>query len=614
MINCPNCGAQLPDDSSFCTNCGVPLEISFQCSNCGGEVQENDVFCVHCGASFTPENADVNANANINPNVNANVKPAKKEKSAEGGKKSKLPIIIAAAAVGVALIVLGIIFITKLLGGKSKGKDLAVYVKEKEITFSNLTDKAGVEVSKSFVESGVGADSIRNKESDISRAVRVSNDGKLLFYPDKSEASYLDDYYPLFFCETDNPSETQEKIDNNVVGYKLSENADIVTYRKNDGALCQYDVRNKEKNKIASDITGYCASDDGKKLVFIETKDDSKKLYYMAAGADKVKIDNDIYSLSSVSKDFKKIYYTKNNTLYRYTVEDENKEKIAGDVAGVWQVYDSGEIYYVTKDGDNDDSVYYDYIESNFTIWYYDGKESEKLGEFYEYGYYYGIYNSSSSDSVPILIYSENDENDKDSREYFIAVGKNKTSIGDDKITGIRVNDEGTYVYYLVLDEDDDNKTGELFRVRIEGEKAGKPESYDKEVYNSYIYAYDGENISYFKDINSNNSAGELYFNKTKVQYDVYLYLTDYDEDSKKLYYIADYDSKNYSGKLEVYAGEKAQKISDDVQYNYIITPQSNVLYLKDYSTKSFTGDLYSFDGESRKIDEDVIALLNPWN
>lgn len=74
---CTNCGAQLPDDSQFCTECGQPLTpastpqpdpsvadatrvmpstapVSSQekhfCTNCGAEIPEGCAFCISCGA------------------------------------------------------------------------------------------------------------------------------------------------------------------------------------------------------------------------------------------------------------------------------------------------------------------------------------------------------------------------------------------------------------------------------------------------------------------------------------------------------------------------------------------------------------------------------------
>ena len=49
MKKCPNCGAQIIDDSLFCTECGKPIPQGNVCPHCGASVNEGDVFCQCCG-------------------------------------------------------------------------------------------------------------------------------------------------------------------------------------------------------------------------------------------------------------------------------------------------------------------------------------------------------------------------------------------------------------------------------------------------------------------------------------------------------------------------------------------------------------------------------------
>ena len=52
MKNCPNCGAQIADDSRFCTECGKEIPQGTVCSHCGASVNENDSFCPNCGKNL----------------------------------------------------------------------------------------------------------------------------------------------------------------------------------------------------------------------------------------------------------------------------------------------------------------------------------------------------------------------------------------------------------------------------------------------------------------------------------------------------------------------------------------------------------------------------------
>jgi predicted nucleic acid-binding Zn ribbon protein len=49
MKKCPYCGAQMNDDSLFCTECGKQIPQGVVCPHCGASLNEGDVFCQSCG-------------------------------------------------------------------------------------------------------------------------------------------------------------------------------------------------------------------------------------------------------------------------------------------------------------------------------------------------------------------------------------------------------------------------------------------------------------------------------------------------------------------------------------------------------------------------------------
>ena len=61
-MTCKNCGAQMPPEGDFCTNCGCKKtenENATYCTNCGAPVANGASFCTNCGtpvsaASATP--------------------------------------------------------------------------------------------------------------------------------------------------------------------------------------------------------------------------------------------------------------------------------------------------------------------------------------------------------------------------------------------------------------------------------------------------------------------------------------------------------------------------------------------------------------------------------
>ena len=52
MKQCPNCGAQIADDSRFCAECGKEIPQGTACPHCGASISEGDAFCQNCGKNL----------------------------------------------------------------------------------------------------------------------------------------------------------------------------------------------------------------------------------------------------------------------------------------------------------------------------------------------------------------------------------------------------------------------------------------------------------------------------------------------------------------------------------------------------------------------------------
>ncbi len=55
MIICPNCNHHNPDGSTQCENCYTPLPQTTSCPNCGASVQTDATFCGQCGFNLQVE-------------------------------------------------------------------------------------------------------------------------------------------------------------------------------------------------------------------------------------------------------------------------------------------------------------------------------------------------------------------------------------------------------------------------------------------------------------------------------------------------------------------------------------------------------------------------------
>ncbi len=67
MIVCPNCNHSNPEGAQSCEACYTPLPSTTNCPNCGAEVQSDATFCGQCGSNLTnaTEAAIGNSGANL---------------------------------------------------------------------------------------------------------------------------------------------------------------------------------------------------------------------------------------------------------------------------------------------------------------------------------------------------------------------------------------------------------------------------------------------------------------------------------------------------------------------------------------------------------------------
>ena len=65
-MKCEKCGAQTPENATFCPECGANLAEQTKkrtCPFCGNEVSEEAVFCNNCGERVDGKNSCKNCGA-----------------------------------------------------------------------------------------------------------------------------------------------------------------------------------------------------------------------------------------------------------------------------------------------------------------------------------------------------------------------------------------------------------------------------------------------------------------------------------------------------------------------------------------------------------------------
>lgn len=638
-MTCPNCNAELTDDAKFCENCGAEVPQTIFCPECGTKTSTQYVFCPSCGARL------------------AEPEP---EQAPEPAARRKLPAKLIVLGAGIAVVAALALVLALVFSGKGggSGKAFALYLKDKEVFYSDLSKAGPWQVSARFVD----ASDIDNE--DLASAARyglgnyfcLAKDGKTLFFPDKVDDR--SDGATMYYRNINKPKEDAVKLDSDVTVYCVNDSVTAVTYLKgSDNMLYEYDIKKGEKTKLAEDVDFFYVTDDGKKTVFLT---DGGDLYMKSGNKDKEKLASDVDSLEYYTKDLSAVYYMKEGTLYKKT-EGKDKEKLASDVNYVVKGYDSGELYFL-KSGSNE-TVLMDYVDDDMkrsdeesvqageSTWeidrrnslreqlesetyesdgwelcYYDGKEVKTLTDSFVLG------TLSSAGDAAAVVYSEYNQAEvkkiklseidsiydvwsmvsagrNSAAEWMLAVRDSASPIEQEDAEDFALSADGKKVYFR--DGIPEGKSyGDLYVMTVSNGKAEKPELYDSDVY-SYRVVF-GDKLMYWKDVK--NDAGDLYLNKEKVDYEVSVDNVYAHKDTESIFYYTDWNSGKQQGTLNRYSKGKSAKIADDVS-QYAALSSGDVLYLYDYSQKYYKGDLYLMkNGKAKKLDEEVTGILQAAN
>ena len=570
MLICPNCKKQFGDGEMFCDECGTKLaEVQTQAPSQQPQQayeQPQETYQQPEAAAYAaaPAAATAPSAGSVVNNVLGMIKsiPTKW-------------LIGAAAAVVVVVIALIIIF-----GGKDA--NYAVYLKDDEIFYNDLSGDPFQTSTRLFDDD--------NSFYISNSKVKVTEDGDIIFFPDKMDSSSK---FSLYYRYTNKPKKDPVKIASDITSYQISADGSAVVYEKyDDSAIYHYNVKKEESNKISADVEDYYVSEDADIVYFIVDKEDTSDLYYYKAGKDKEKIDSDIADIEFVNEDFDELYYTKENddedyndtSLYLYK-KGKDKEKILSNVYSIINVYEDGEIYY-TK-AENEEFKYSDFITDDMKeadaamkpvdypfSWDYDTEEEfeaamEKYNEYQD---------KLGRDSIRAML--ENQTFTKTVKTLFFYDGKEGEKIADDYGSYITCSDEATVLVYRTSVASEKIKLSELDNLYdIESSISAKGEVY---------VANDGKTMKL-----EQNDAKAIRLNKDA---DVLYYIDDLDDDED---YGTLYTVKIKSSKL----GKKSA-YDKDVYTSYLsVYEDENISYYKDADDNGDSATLYF---NKKKVDSDV--------
>lgn len=538
--------------------------------------------------------------------------------------------------------------------GYSLGQVTCVSEDGKYIFFPDKTDNTSGSFSLYYRETSKPNGEAVKIDSDVYTYV-VSSSGSVVTYRKGNEGNLYQ--YKL-------SKDSKDKVASEVRSFVVSDDGKSVIYMNYDGNI-YLQSGDKDKEKLAGDVSSMVRVTDDLKTVYY-LKDDA--LYKQTLGADKVKLVSDVSSVLRVY-DSGEIYYTtrtsKTISLADY-VTDDMKEADAAATEPTYPDYPSSPEYPDWWDYDTDEAYQaaYEAYERDYATWqetynrmeqeyedaynaywsisrrddlrnqlqdrtmerstyslcFYDGSKSVTLTDAYNTYYTlatdapvitYSVYDQSKQEKVKLSeiedLYDVEYLVDRpaSSSQRYIAVKGTASALDAEKARSFYLNSTGTTLYYI--DNTSEDNSGELYRVSISGGKVGKAELYDNDVTPEQCEFIDANEFLYYKSVK--DYQGDLYINKNRVDYDVYILSLNYSAD-QKLFYFTDRGPGSSTGTLKLYNGKEAVKIADDV-YGFTVLPDGRALYLYDYSTNHYTGELHEWsDGTTRKLDDDVTCLI----
>jgi len=457
----------------------------------------------------------------------------------------------------------------------------------------------------------------------------LSKDGKRLFYMDHATlVEGLDGKavgkYDLYWVDITKYPSFPVKIAKDVVGaFYVNSKGDLVTYRKEKEIqqLYQYNMLVSKQIATIWNTDPFSVLEDGDTIVYIDRDQPTFTKYRKDGHRKPEKIDEKAESVTDDNlEDDTKFYITQEVESYKgidFVVDDWNGVSFNG--------YSHQQILDKIKVTDVSNLIY--------TLWYFDGKESQKISDtalatkwcakkadvlFYmDYGttelpklslkdlvadcQEQGRRGTTPDKWVPTTAYTAWREKGCLS----ICVGAERKATTLKNVKRVHVNDAGTTAYIWAGSEDLYLGPTNLYRVRISDDGIGEPELLmqvetdynDGEFYSDDMYVY--------------VSSGALYVNGEKVDSNVIqqgdLHGVDYEktgikycEKTGNLYYLKDTDAGRVLAK---YDGKASEVIQEGVR-EFILTQKGNIVARGE-------GVLWFWNGLfSEKVEQNVGNLI----
>ncbi|PKM63032.1 MAG: hypothetical protein CVU97_02425 [Firmicutes bacterium HGW-Firmicutes-21] len=668
MILCSKCSAELQEGMNFCNKCGSAVARTDTCQNCGRGTDRAFAFCQYCGAQKA---ADAPAAETVTINYNE-VRPKRKvPKIAIISTAIVLVTALVATVIftglfsGSSSVPMSLLYVkdnqisyTSLKTIKpvevterlySSGQISTVTARSLgNYIFISEDGKRIFYPDRTVENSGGIALYYKNLRANDPEGIKIDSEIKYYLINKKADrVFYIKGSENNLYI---NNLTDKEKIDSDVYSFYINENGSKIVYSNKEGSIYIKDG-SKDKEKIDSDSNIVYASEDLNKLYYLK----DKSLYIKKAGKEKEKIASDVMGVVKIyeSGEIYYIKYDEEQLKLSDIVDDDMKAADENIKEPVQPKYPSSsdfvtwDEYYAARDEyyelndiyQNEYNIYIQKLRRDNlrellpqetvsimyrTLYYYNNKESVVVTE-----NLYTHFGCNSDKAVIIYKTQRKSEYAKikmstnpsfyevqslasqsyssASDEVYAAVKAKSSVIEQENGNDFRINNSATAIYFMEY-YDNEQSYGDLMEVKISNDSLEKAVKYDSDVFR-YVFIKDSDTFYYFKDVK--DYVGDLYMNKAKIDWDVFIGKVSYIDSTDTILYYTDYSRVEYSGTLKMYKGKEAIKIADDVHDFYAVSDKC-IAFLTDYNTDSSKGDVYLYNGSKNKvkIDEDVMVII----
>ncbi len=413
-MKCVYCGAELPEGSVFCANCGAKLEVTAEPvteklspekqpvaeNNAADATTDAAANAANAAAGTTAGAADATANATAGATAgaadatanatagttagaaeaaaNAAAGTAAGQQPANQPEKKRgnvlVPILLIIIAILLIAVIVFVIFAVKGSTGGSK-------VNEKELVFEKDGKLYYVKNMDSDKDPICVCD-VRGSYSYLDYT--MSEDSKYLYFLDKLDDSGNGDLYRAQLQKLTDNSDKNEKyiveIESNVSDYQIFSDGKRAVCQKSNGKLVYFD--GKESTDVAKRVDSYywTLNQDESAVIYQRGQDDTYDIlrYEFKSGKEETLAEDVEYVIDGMETDDFIVYakqYDEDGQGYGLYVTDAagDEEQIARNVANVYGYDEDGKSLYYLVDRRETGSLY-DFFED-------DGASIEALGE-----------------------------------------------------------------------------------------------------------------------------------------------------------------------------------------------------------------------------------------